>query len=420
MTIWFLVGYMWFYIHRVFERWTAFEGYNLTHTYLAFLAIVWLFIGDKSRFFRNIFTPALLLYTLVIVISAIFGPYVAVFDNWNLNNWLLHVAFFLILIMCVKTEREMKILLTGFTIVYFIFMMDSYWNYIYGSAYFSMGIQRLQGAVGSRASTNGYATALVCALPMLVALLTLCKRYWHYLFVLGYVLLAVRSVMLSGSRTALIMLIALAVLPVLFSRYRFHLIPIVLIALPVGWMVMPEEMQNRFRTTWDPSVERLQGQGGATVSRDGRIQGFYDGLNNWLKHPILGTGPGGHMQASGANLIAHNLPGQVAGELGTLGIITFLFVLSCFGVNHYNNWKNYKFLRENNFSKEGLYCWRVSIAVIYAIAMVLIQGIGLNNAWFYQWAWFGAFHALATMFMQEKVDAAIKGKLLPSLPVTKG
>jgi hypothetical protein len=47
--------------------------------------------------------------------------------------------------------------------------------------------------------------------------------------------------------------------------------------------------------------------------------------------------------------------------------------------------------------------------------MVLLQGIGLHNAYRFPWVWFGAFQALAAMIMQEKVDAVIRGKLLPKI-----
>jgi O-antigen ligase len=139
-------------------------------------------------------------------------------------------------------------------------------------------------------------------------------------------------------------------------------------------------------------------------------------MTNWANYPVFGVGPAQHGTARGQPFQAHNLPGQVAGETGTLGVMAFLFMLSCFSINHLNNWKNYKYLQEKNLGKEGLYCWRVSMAVMYAVAMILMQGIGLHNAYRFPLVWFGAFQALATMLMQEKVDAAIKGKLLPSLP----
>ena len=252
---------------------------------------------------------------------------------------------------------------------------------------------------------------IICALPLTLPLVALCKKYWHYLFVWGYVLLTLRSMMLTGSRGALIMVVTLALLPVPFSKHRFKVIPIILVALPLGWFAMSDEMQDRYRTLWDSTISEE-----ANRNMAGRTAGFYDGWENWSNNPIFGVGPGQHGAAIGSRFQAHNLPGQVAGETGTLGVLTFLFMLSCFGINHLNIWKNYKYLQEKRLGNEGLYCWRVSVGVIYAIMMVLLQGLGLHNGYRFPWVWFGAFQALATMIMQDKVDAAIKGKLLPSLP----
>jgi O-antigen ligase len=213
----------------------------------------------------------------------------------------------------------------------------------------------------------------------------------------------------------MIMLVALAILPILFSRHRFKILPIVLLALSLGWFFMPEQYQNRFRSIWNPTF----GIQGGESSRQGRIKGFYNGLEIWQKYPLFGCGPGASRWAGSWDHETHNLPGQLAGELGTFGIITFLILLTCFGINHYNIWKNYKYLQEKKFDDEGLYYWRVSIAVMYGVFLLLFQGISLHNGYEYHWMWFAAFQALAAIFIQEKVTAAKQGKLLPSLPVKR-
>ena len=157
--------------------------------------------------------------------------------------------------------------------------------------------------------------------------------------------------------------------------------------------------------------------------------GFYHGLDNWSTNPVFGTGAGSTpvaplsdgsispMARHGGG--GHNMAGQVAGELGTVGIAAFLFMLSSFGINHYNIWKNYKYLQEKNLGKEGLYCWRVSLASMYGIIMMLFMGLGESNAYQTEWIWFAAFQVLAAQIMQEKVTAAMQGKLSPSLPVRR-
>jgi O-antigen ligase len=324
------------------------------------------------------------------------------------------LLFFVIMMTSIRTERDLKIVVTGFCIAFFLWMAHSYRGFLLGNVHWSVGTIRIVPVGHTFSNANDYGTILVCACPLIFPLVTLCKKYWHYLFVLGYLLLVMRLVMLSGSRGALIALVMLAILAILFSRYRFRILPVVLLALPLGWFVMPEEYQDRFGTIWNTTDRQ-----GAELSRQGRIEGFYRGLGTWQQYPLFGAGPHTARSVWIGELVAHNLPGQLAGDVGTFGIIAFLFLLTSFGINHYNIWENYKYLQEKKLGKEGLYCWRVSIAVMYGIAALLLQGIGLDNAYLPFWIWIAAFHILAATFMQEKVTAARQGKLLPSLPAKR-
>ena len=410
MLNWILVGYMWLYVHRPFEIWSIFRG-RVELMYAIVMIIAWIASASEKRSLGNIFTLALFMYTFAIAVATLLSPYTNVFENGDLYEWLKYVLFYVILVTSVKNEKDLKFFVTGFIVACFLFIGHSYREFCAGRITYAAGAPRLVGVGVTFSEFNDYGTMIVCMLPLVFPLLTLCKKNWHYLFVLGYTLLTLRSVMLTGSRTAFIMMVTLMVLPVLFSRHRFKLIPIMLIVAPTAWMVMPDSLQNRYRTIWDPTINEQ-----ANSNMRGRTVGFYDGMLNWANNPLFGVGPGQHGAAIGSRFQAHNLPGQVAGETGTLGVVTFLLMLSCFGINHLNIWKNYKYLQEKRLGNEGLYCWRVSIAVSYAVIMVLFQGLGLHNAYRFPWVWFGAFQALATMIMQEKVDAAIKGKLRPRLP----
>ena len=372
--------------------------------------ISWLWNSDSKRPLENIFTLAILSYTLAITISTWLSPHVN-FGDYVFRTWLGFTVLFVILITSAKTEKKLKTVVTGLSVILFVHMSFSYWAFLGGNVRFSQGTERLQGIGGGGTEMNYYSTMQVCALPLLLPLVTLCKRYWHYLFIMGYFLLTIRIVTLSGSRTAFIMFVTLAIVPIIFSQYRFRVLPVVFLMLPAGWFFMPEQYHDRFRTIWDPTI-----RSDATASRDSRLSHLFEAMDVWADNPVFGTGPGSSQFVTSHGVAFHNLPGQVVSEMGTVGIITFLLLLSCFGINHYNIWRNYKYLQEKKLDKEGLYCWRVSLAVLCGVAMLLLQGGGLANAQHYLWIWFGAFQALATILLQEKVTAIMQGKLLPSLP----
>jgi len=410
MMNWLLIGYMWLFVHRPFEIWTFLGDLRIERVYLLCVILAWFVSVSEKRSLGNIFTPAAFLYTLAITAATLLSPYSTVLDNYDFQEWLKYLVFFVLLMTSVKTEKDLKIIVSGFSVVAFIFIAHSYREFLHGRVDYAAGATRLVGVGVTFSEFNDYGTMIVCMLPLIFPMLTLCKKHWHYLFIVGYILLTLRSVMLTGSRTAFVMVVALMVLAVLFSRYRLRILPFLLLAAPMGWLVMPEELQNRYRTIWDSSMSDQANQ-----NMRGRITGFNEGMANWANNPLFGVGPGCHGVSMGHGFQTHNLPGQVAGETGTLGVVTFLLMLSCFGINHYNIWRNYKYLQEKNLGNEGLYCWRVSLAVMFGVLMILFQGLGLHNAFRYPWLWFGAFQALAAMLMQEKVTAAIQGKLLPNL-----
>jgi len=411
MFIWLLVFGMVISFYRPFSEWPVVGEHTtlIVRTYIWSLIAIWL-IGwlanpNAKRLPENILFLAIFLYTLVAIISALVSPYyTSIFENMVLLGWIEHIVLFVIIVTSVKTEKDLKIILTFLAAALFVDMSHTFWNYLSGYVRYTRGVERIDGGRGL------YATQLLYLLPFMLPLVTLCKKYWHYLFAVGYVLLTLRLVTLTASRTSFITLIGLLVLFMLLSRYRFRIFPVLFLVLPLGWLLMPEGMQNRYRTLWDSTIDHT-----ANLTAEARVNAFSTGLENWLNHPIVGVGPGAHGRPSGSGYEAHNLYAQVIGELGTVGIVSFLFILVCFGINHYHIWKNYKYLQEKKLDKERLYCWRVSIAVMYGVLVMLIGGFGMHHAFTYFWLWLAAFQILAAVLMQDTVTAVKQGKLLPSL-----
>ena len=415
MFVWLVIFGLFLFIYQPLVLWDMRGEFPLMPVYTVSLAIIWvfsLFFSPIKRLFGNIVALAVLMYTLVIIVAALYSPYMGPIVIYYLQTWTGHVFLFVVFITAAKTDKDLKIVVAGLLVIFFIAMAHSYWDFMHGRLLFTMGTERLVGAGGR--DPNFFATRAVCVLLLLFPLITFCKKIWHYLFVLGYILLTAIVVILSGSRTAIVMLVVLSILFSLFSQYRFRMLPVVLLALPVGWVFMPEQYSDRIRTIWVADINRSADASG----RGRRGEAYIRTLERMLSGDaqILGTGPGTYMLATGSRIASHNLPEQLLVELGTVGILVFLFMLACFGINHYNIWKNYKYLQEKKLNQEGLLCWRVSVAVIFAIPLMLLQGFALHNAFEYNWIWFAAIHVLAGMFMQEKVTAVMQGKPLPSMP----
>ncbi|MDR3182444.1 MAG: O-antigen ligase family protein [Planctomycetaceae bacterium] len=369
--------------------------------------MIWLTSVEK-KFVPNLFNVAAALFIAALTVSTLLSSYTNIIDNEGYQNFLKVAVFYLLVMTVVKKEKDLKIVVSAAVVCFFLYLAHSYREYLNGHRTYAAGAERMIGMGHSYSEFNDFGTWIVCMMPLTLPLVTLCKRMWHYLFIAGYILLSLRCVQLTGSRGAFIMVVALGVLPVIFSKYRMRLIPVILVLGPVGWFSMPDSMRDRYRTIWDSSINEA-----ANKNKQGRLDGLYDGMKNWANSPLYGVGMGMHGPALGQKFQAHNLPGQVAGETGTLGILGFLAMLTCFGINHWNILQNNKRLKELGREKEGTYCYRVSVGIIWAVVMSLLQGLSLHNGYRFYWLWFGAFQSVAVMLMAEKV---IEAQRLTELP----
>ncbi|GHT42186.1 hypothetical protein FACS189443_4900 [Planctomycetales bacterium] len=395
--IWLLAGYMWLYVHRPFEIWTWLGTLRVERVYMLLTLAAWLMSG-KTEVTKNPMNFAVMLFIAAATIATMLSNTTNIFVDMGWQDFMKVGAFYLLLITCVKTEKDLKIIVTVLMVVFFIFIAHSYREYLNGNIDYAAGAARLIGVGVTYSEFNDFGTWIPIMMPLAYPFLTLCKKRWHYLFAVAFILLSLRCVQLTGSRGAFISVCALFVLPVLLSKYRFRILPVILIVAPVVWFSMPESMQNRYRTIWDPTISEQ-----ANANARGRTAGFYDGMKNFGNSPLYGVGMGQHGPALGQQFQAHNLPGQIAGETGLLGIAGFMSILGCFVFNHWRVLQDFKRLKEAGRVKEGLYPYRVSTALMYCVLMSLLQGLSLHNGYRFYWIWFGGIQAAALFVIDQQV-----------------
>ena len=155
-----------------------------------------------------------------------------------------------------------------------------------------------------------------------------------------------------------------------------------------GWFALPESLQTRFETIIDPSV----GPANARESGQGRVEGFFIGLKLWGEYPIAGCGPGAWRPASGALIEAHNLYGQLMGELGTVGVLAFTFLVVML-------MRHLRQLTRLTHPARGACPHRELHALGKAMAMstvlLLFEGMFGHNLFRYNWSWYCGFTAVA-------------------------
>jgi O-antigen ligase len=180
------------------------------------------------------------------------------------------------------------------------------------------------------------------------------------------------------------------------SIRRGWLVGLGLLALsPAVFIALPESLQTRFETIIHPDVgTEIERQSG-----EGRIQGFFTGLELWAANPMTGVGPGAWRPATGSVIESHNLFGQLVGETGTIGLAAFLLVLFAF----YRNLKAMRRLRRDVPAMQDDFAFQVSKAVGVAVLLLLVMGCFGHNLFRFTWLWYGGFLIIARAAAQARV-----------------
>jgi O-antigen ligase len=381
---WVLGGYLWLYIHRPFEVWPALGNLQIERLYMIVTLLCWLFHSGKG-FVWNRLHFAFVLFAVALVLCWLVSPY-SDDGSKTVEDFFKVAVFYLLLVTTVRDERTLRLMLLIYLAAVGLYMAHSFAEFIHGRHVFRMGIRRLIGVDATYNDPNTFSATLLYSLPMVLPFFAEKPRGKLRAALIGYVGLSLVCMLLTGSRGALVGLGCLAMMLLAVSRRRGILLLLLVVAAPIGWAMLPDELHNRFLTLIDPSV----GPANAQASAEGRTQGIVDGIRLWSQSPVTGFGPNSFGKAAGHGFQAHNLYGQTLGELGILGAIALLAMLATFALNA---WEVRRLARTHGWQND--FPVHLSRAVSLSVLLMLILGLGSHNLYRYTWMWFGAFQGIA-------------------------
>jgi O-antigen ligase len=383
--IWLLGGYMWLFIHRPFEVWPALGGLHIERVYMIGTILYWAVAVDK-HWIRNRLNAAFAFFWVAVLVSWAVSSYSAQASS-TVENYFKLTVFYVLVMSSIRSERNMGLLVMIFLGAMALYMAHSLWEYHCGRGMYRMGVWRMVGVDKTHGDPNSFAATIVYSLPMVLPAWRLACTNRQRGLLMGYAGLAVVCILLTGSRSALCSLVLLLGIAAFFSRHRVTLLAALGVAAPIVWFSLRADLQNRFLTLIDPSY----GPANAQVSAESRWQGWYDGVRIWKEHRLLGAGPGSFMAARGCQLQAHNLYGQVLGELGTLGALALAAVVCGF----IGNTMILRRLCQHEPELTRSFSATVVLAVTVTVILLLFDGLSGHNLYRYTWLWFGAFQAIA-------------------------
>lgn len=223
------------------------------------------------------------------------------------------------------------------------------WNYHHGVWLYTMDIERAIGVTSSAGDPNTMATTLLTSIPFSILLMNRENPVWMRFTGLASIVIAVLTIIDTGSRSAAIGIVFLVALIAFRKRKNLVYIPILVALSPVVWYAIPQQYKARYET-----VDDLKGD----LSYQNRLRSWQGGIAMFESNPLTGIGPGNYAIANGEKfwpgsgrkvwLQAHSLYFQTLGEMGLMGIVTFGGYLICvFRLN----WKTRKRLKELNASR---------------------------------------------------------------------
>lgn len=306
------------------------------------------------------------------------------------------VVLYLLMLSVVDDENSLNIMVRAFVFSMMVYSLHSLWEYHNGRHQWRMGISRMVGAGITYSDPNAFGASVVLSLPFVYALLRSEFKSWLRNIYYGYFALAVICVVLTGSRTSFVALMAAILIFILFRQGKRRLIVLAsgVIAVGVIWVAMPVEKQDRIRTLWDENA----GPENATSSAEGRLIGWKVSWKMFKKVPMTGVGAGGDNFISYrmANNIddegqesptqPHVLYGQVLAEFGVGGAIFFIgLVVAILRCSLFSRSILKSLNSTNNFS------FFLSGAIIASLVLLLLFGFGGHNFYRPLWLWLAAW-----------------------------
>ena len=394
---WLLIGYMFLFIDRPFEVWPWLGDLHVERAYMLFILAVWLVYPGK-RFRPNVQHAAYAAFAAAVVGCWAVSPWAAQ-GQQAVEDWLKIVVFYVLLVTTVHDEKGLKHIALGFLAVMALYLLHSFREYLGGKYTFRMGIARMVGVDKTLGDPNSFGSTIVLALPVVAAVWKagLGGRLGRLLLT-GYVGLSCLCVLLTGSRGSLMTLVVWFLITIAASKHRLRYLAGFVVAAPLAYLALPDSLQNRFETIINPEV----GPESARVSGEGRIQGFFMGMDLWAANPLTGIGPGAWRPATGSPAESHSLYGQLAGELGTAGVLAFAGVLGAFALN----------LRAVGAARRWLpaedrndLVFGLARAVGVSVFLLLFLGAMGHNLFRFTWLWYGGFLVIARACAARRVAA---------------
>src|SRR5258708_1328226 len=142
--IWFLIGYMFLFIHRPFEVWPTLGEHRIELVYVLLTGVMWLATSEKI-WLPNPLNKAVFCFACAVLICGMASPWSdASLDT--VAKFFKMSVFYFFLITTVRKPEDLKKLIGALLCIMVLYMAHSLREFIFNNRHsFQMGIRRLIG-----------------------------------------------------------------------------------------------------------------------------------------------------------------------------------------------------------------------------------------------------------------------------------
>lgn len=326
-----------------------------------------------------------------------------VFAFWRSNSIefdfsFLEIVLYHVLLVCVlNSEERIRDYLLMFTGLMAWIGASSLYEYHEGVRFVAMNIERAQGLTSAGGDADSMAITMVITMPL--ALIFLSKGTSKRVKLYGVALFAVflTTIIDTGSRNAFLGFLVFLMLATFHKRRNWKYLPLVLVALPLLWLVIPQQYKTRYETIETRDQDE---------SYTNRLLSWQGGVKMFLHNPATGIGPDNYTVANGMEywpgqprhwLNAHSLYFKLLGELGVIGVFTFFsYLLAVIRTNWFLTRRFGKDVKDpivRQFPRACNLC----------LCLLLFTGYAAHNTYRSNWYTLGAITAAIALLKREPV-----------------
>ena len=411
--LWMTAFYVALFIIRPWEQLFPWLGaIHFERFYILCMLVSVFFTTKKKQLAISWQILTILNFLMILILSSLLAidPSLA----WEaVYKYLTLLIFYYILLKVIHTPYDLAFIVVSYVATMTIYLLKAQWEFfVNGQHAFDMGVIRLCGIENTFGGPNNLGMSIIASLPIGLLLwqqkdviTATWPAAWKKGFKRGlqiYGVLSTTSIVLTNSRSSMVGLVVFLLLVILGGNgigKKIGFLTAGICFLALIWLFMPEENKGRMQTIWAPE----EGPANAQASAEGRVEGFKAGMEMFRRFPVLGVGPENFVayritNVDGVPLEAHNLAGQVLGEMGTLGGGAFLLMISATLLNC----SSIRGMFRKSPSSTAQFLAELAGACRNSVLLLIFLGIFGHNLYRFNWIWLATFSDLAFQFMRKK------------------